>query len=131
LSPTRWLPESLVLELHARVIRQSGGTLGLRDPGLLESAMHRARQRESYDPRADVFRLAASYAFGIIKNHPFLDGNKRTGVLAIEAFLYRNGIIFDPAEADTVKTAVAVATSQMDEAGLAEWIRHNSRMRAD
>jgi death-on-curing protein len=127
LSKIYWVEETLFLELHKRVIEASGGSHGVLNQGMLESALNRPLQRAAYDDSADLFHFAAAYAYGIIKNHPFIDGNKRTGMLAIRAFLYRNGFDFDPEDNDGVETAVKVASSEMDESALAAWIRANSR----
>jgi death-on-curing protein len=131
LNEPHWLSESLVLALHERVIAQTGGSHGVLNQALLESALNRPLQRATYDAEADLFRLAAAYAFGICKNHPFIDGNKRTGLLVIFAFLSRNGIDFDPGEDEGVDVAVRVASGQMGEVELADWIRRCSSPQAN
>ena len=125
----RWLSTPLLLRLHERVLAASGGTGGVLSEALLDSALHRPQHRAEYEPGTDLFDLAASYAFGLIKDHPFLDGNKRTGVLAIRAFLFRNGSEFKPDDDDAVRMAVAVAMDEADEVALAAWIRRNAQPR--
>src|SRR6185437_12003492 len=106
-----------------------GGLAGLRDPGLLESALDRPRNRLAYEPGSTIFELAAGLCVGITKNHPFIDGNKRTALLATRAFLYLNGRELEPAQQDEVATLVAVADGSLSETALAGWLEGNSRQR--
>ncbi len=121
-----WLCRATVLAAHQQILAVHGGADGLRDPELLDSALARARHRHHYE-KCDLCDLAAAYAFGIVRNHPFLDGNKRAGFLAASIFLERNG---RPLIADAAHAAVAVldlAAGRMDEAGFAEWLRDDTR----
>jgi death on curing protein len=124
-----WLSAAQVKLLHAESIRLFGGLPGVRDEGLLVSAVARAQHRWSYDAVATPFELAAAYAFGIARNHPFLDGNKRAALLAIRAFLFRNGYRFAPDELDTVAMTEGLAAGSVAEAELAAWVETNSSPR--
>lgn len=120
-----WLPKKLVLALHAETLHQFGGTTGLRDEGRLESALSRPQNRYTFaDP--SLFELAAAYCHGIVRNHPFVDGNKRTGLLAARAFLFRNGYRLDPDEADMVRVVERVASGKVSEEELAQWVKQNA-----
>lgn len=120
-----WLAKELVLALHAETLHRFGGTTGLRDEGRLESALDRPRNRSAY-ANPSVFELAAAYCHGIVRNHPFVDGNKRTGLLAVRAFLFRNEGRFEPEEADMVRVVERVATGEVSEDDLARWIEENA-----
>jgi len=122
----KWLTKRMVLAIHDEAVAMFGGTAGIRDEGLLESALDRAQNRHAYEAEATPFDFAASLCHGICKNHPFLDGNKRTALLAGRAFLFLNGHGFEPREVDEVENMVAVASGVMDEAGLAAWFREFS-----
>ncbi|MGA3125418.1 MAG: type II toxin-antitoxin system death-on-curing family toxin [Candidatus Korobacteraceae bacterium] len=124
----RWLLEEAVNAMHGELIAEYGGGLGVRDAGLLSSALARPQKQAAYG-KPSVFDLAAAYAFGIIRNHPFVDGNKRTGFLAAYAFLELNGWELRVAEADAVADVVALAADEMDEAGFSDWIKGNSVVR--
>ncbi len=121
-----WLTEVQVTMLHAEALRLFGGSSGVRDAGLLQSALGRPQHLWTYDEAATLFDLAAAYGFGIAKNHAFVDGNKRAALLAVRAFLFRNGYGFVPDEVETVKVMEGVAGGEMDETFLAEWIQTNS-----
>ncbi len=120
------LTAQLVQAIHTQVVAVFGGTHGVRDMGLLESALDRPRNRYAYGDDPTLFDLAAAYCIGIVKNHPFIDGNKRTGDLTARAFLFRNGYLFEPDEADEVNMIVALAAGEIDEGALARWISENS-----
>ncbi|TLY77715.1 MAG: type II toxin-antitoxin system death-on-curing family toxin [Gammaproteobacteria bacterium] len=122
----KWLALALVTAIHDEAIYEFGGLGGMRDTGLLESALDRPRNRLAYQPETTVFELAASLCFGLAKNHPFVDGNKRTALLAARAFLFVNGYLLEPAEEDEVLTMVAVAEDSVSEQQLAEWMQRNS-----
>lgn len=123
-----WLPKTLVLAIHAETLRQFGGTTGLRNEGRLESALSRPRNQYAFaDP--SLFELAAAYCHGIVRNHPFVDGNKRTGLLAARAFLFRNGYRLDPEEDDMVQVVERVASGEVSEEELAQWIEQNTDAR--
>ena len=119
-----WLTSELVQAVHARQLRQFGGPIGLRDEGALESALGRPVNRVAYG-EPDLAELAAAYAFGIAKNHPFVDGNKRASLLALVIFLGLNDIDFAVDEAEAVVMIRGLAAGKIDEAGLTRWIRDN------
>ena len=106
-----------------------GGLPGLRDEGMLESALARPRQRFAYDATTDLSALAAAYGFGLARNHPYVDGNKRVAFVAMAVFLGLNGLEFSAAEDGVVTTTVALASGTLDEDALADWIRLNNRAR--
>ncbi len=123
-----WLTSDLVQAFHAQQLKLFGGPPGIRDEGALESALGRPVNRVAYadDPaRIDLAELAAAYAFGIAKNHPFIDGNKRAALLALVTFLGLNDIDFVADEAEAVVMIRGLAASEIDEAGLTRWIRDN------
>ena len=117
-----WVASSIAIAAHREQLAAHGGGDGVRDPGLLESAMARPVNLEAYgDP--DAAALAASYAYGIVRNHPFIDGNKRTAAVVSEAFLALNGYSLDASDAELVVTFLALAAGEIDEDALAEWFR--------
>ncbi|WP_267355002.1 MULTISPECIES: type II toxin-antitoxin system death-on-curing family toxin [unclassified Methylobacterium] len=123
-----WLTSDLVQAIHAQQLRLFGGPPGLRDEGALESALGRPKNRVAYTEDAekiDLAELAAAYAFGIAKNHPFIDGNKRAALLALVTFLGMNDIDFVADEAEAVLMIRGLAAGEIDEAGLIRWIRDN------
>lgn len=124
-----WLSRSLVEALHAKSLRRFGGTPGLRDDGLLESALARPRHLERYGTPS-VFDVAAAYAHGRIRNHPFVDGNKRVGLLAARAFLFRNGYRFVPAPDETASVIESCAAGPVVQDDLSEWLESHSTPRA-
>jgi death on curing protein len=117
-----WLSAELVIAFHDEQLREFGGPPGLRDRGMLESALGRPQNKWSYG-ETDLAALAASYAFGIARNHPFVDGNKRASLLAIVTFLGLNGIEFLADQGAAVVMIQSLAAGEVDEAGLARWIR--------
>ena len=116
-----WLSSDLVQAFHAAQLKLFGGPAGLRDEGALESALGRPVNRAAYGEPD----LAAAYAFGIAKNHPFVDGNKRAALLALVTFLGLNGIDFAADEAQAVVMIRGLAAGEIDESGLTRWIRDN------
>jgi death on curing protein len=114
--------------VHEEQLAEHGGAAGTRDEGLFESALARPRNIAAYG-QPDVADLAAAYGFGLARNHPFVDGNKRTAFVAVELFLDLNGHELDASDADCVMTMLAVAAGQMDEAALARWLRQHTRER--
>lgn len=118
-----WLSRLVVDTLHLDQLREHGGRLGLRDENALESALARARQRWEYDPKADLATLAAAYGFGLTQDHPYADGNKRIGFLAMATFLERNGVALEAADADVVAIMKSMAAGRTNEEELASWIR--------
>ena len=119
-----WLTTDLVITIHDEQLGEFGGAAGLRDAGALESAVARPVNRYHYGD-ADLAMLAAAYGFGLSRNHAFVDGNKRVVFLAIVTFLGLNGIDFIVPEPDAVVMMLALANGEIDEEGLARWIRDN------
>lgn len=119
-----WLDERDAIAFHAEQIAQFGGQPGTRDLGLLESAMHRPRNRAAYG-KATVFDLAAAYAFGIARNHPYIDGNKRTALVCCFTFLELNARTVTAPEADAVVAFLALAAGKLSEADLAAWLERH------
>lgn len=124
-----WLTKEAVLAMHADCVRMFGGSDGVRDPGLLESAPARPQHLSAYEKR-DLCRLAAACGHGIAENHPFVDGNKRTAFLATTVFLERNGREFTAPQAHAATFVLGVADGTLDEAAFAQWLRDSSRTRA-
>jgi death-on-curing protein len=121
----RWLRHDVVVAMHDEQIAEHGGSPGLRDDGLLTSALARPQNQKAYG-NASVFDLAAAYAFGIISNHPFVDGNKRTGFLAAYVFLDLNGWELTASEGQAVAAILALAVRELDEGGFADWLKDNA-----
>lgn len=121
-----WIDDLLVAALHRRQLAEHGGADGIRDAGLLESALNRPKQLFHYgDPPPDIAALAAAYAFGVAKNHPFFDGNKRTSCVIYELFLELNGYRLNAVETEEYQIFIALASGDLSEEGLANWIRRN------
>lgn len=120
-----WLERAAIIAVHQMLLAEFGGLPGLRDEGLLESALDRPRNLYAYE-NADPIALAAAYAAGIIRNHPFLDGNKRIGFMAAFIFLDRNGFALIAPEIDATARTLALAAGELDEAGFASWLRDNA-----
>jgi len=121
-----WLRKDIILAQHRRLLAEHGGADGLRDEGLLDSALARPRQRDAYDA-ADIVTLAASYGFALIKNHAFVDGNKRIAAMATILFLELNGRTFFGAEAEVASVFEMLAAGEMKEDEFTEWVRRNCR----
>jgi death-on-curing protein len=119
-----WLFPELVIAFHDEQLREFGGPPGIHDRGMLESALDRPRNKWTYGEH-DLAALAAAYAFGIAKNHPFVDGNKRAALLSIITFLGLNDIDFLADNAEAVVIIQGVASGEIAEEGLARWIRDN------
>lgn len=119
-----WIDPAVVLAVHDEQLAEHGGQVGVRDHGVLESALARPRNQFAYGEQS-VARLAASYAFGICRNHPFLDGNKRTSFVVVELFLALNGLDLEAGDAECVATFFALAAGDIGEEKLAEWISAN------
>ena len=119
----RWVPRLVIEAVHLDQIREHGGLIGLRDENALESALARARQHWVYEPETDLPRLAAEYAFGIVRNHPFQDGNERVVFLAAVIFLRLNGLKLESPEEEAVTNTVALAAGDLDGDQFAAWIR--------
>ncbi|MEP7212853.1 MAG: type II toxin-antitoxin system death-on-curing family toxin [Acidobacteriota bacterium] len=118
-----WIDRDVALAYHNLQIAEHGGAAGVRDIGLLESALARPRNLHAYEPDADLASLAAAYAFGIIQNHPFVDGNKRTGYVLTESFIILNGCELRADAADKYVTIIALADGSLSEDELAQWLR--------
>jgi len=121
-----WVLRETVLALHEQVLAMFGGSAGLRDAGLLDSALARPQNLVAYG-KPTVFDLSASYGFGLVKNHPFIDGNKRIGFAVAVLFLELNGYQFRAAEADAAVQTLALAAGDIKEADYAAWLAANSR----
>ena len=120
-----WLPKPFILKVHDRQLQLHGGASGLRDEGLLDSALARALNAFGYG-ETDLHSLAALYAAGIIQNHPFIDGNKRTGFVAGLTFLQANGFALTASMAERLAFTVMLAAGEFDNEGYADWLRKNS-----
>jgi death on curing protein len=120
-----WFTRDECLALHDMMLSQYGGLAGTRDDDLLESALARPRQRYHYG-KPEMAELAAAYAVGIVRNHPFLDGNKRTGFMLGAGFLERNGYRFHATEAEAVVRTLALAAGELTEAEYARWLAANT-----
>jgi death-on-curing protein len=129
----RWIAKKALLPLHEESIEEFGGARGLRDEGLLDSALarpqnvnaYRPQSGHAYNPDSTIPDLAAAYAYGLAKNHPFVDGNKRVAFLATGLFLAINGYRLKAGQVDAIKTMMAVASGDLDEQGLSAWIGGN------
>ena len=120
-----WIDERDALALHGRLLALHGGASGVRDDGLLKSALARAQQHFSYSDSADTVDLAAIYTAGIVNNHPFVDGNKRTGFVAGILFLELNGYRFTASEEDAAQAVIELAAGNIDETGYGSFLRAN------
>ena len=121
-----WVLRETVLTLHEQSLAQFGGLAGIRDEGLLDSALGRPQNLFAYG-KPTLFALAASYAFGLAKNHPFIDGNKRTAFVTAVLFLELNGRRFSAEEADAAVRTLALAAGEMTEAEYESWLKANSK----
>ena len=119
-----WVPKEVVLATHDMLISEFGGKAGLRDEGLLDSALVRPRQIFSYDD-PDLFDLAAAYVNGIVRNHPFIDGNKRTAFMTGYDFLFQNGKTLNAPEAEAAQAILDLATKKLTEKQFAQWLEQN------
>ncbi len=121
----RWLTLVHILAIHSDQIQAHGGSLGLRDRGLLESALDRPRNRLHYEPDSDLPALAAAYGFGLANNHPFVDGNKRVAFQSMYLSLGLNGFRIEAPEEEVVAVVLSLASGDVDESGLADWLRQH------
>ncbi len=124
MSEPGWLTITMIVAIHDEQLVIHGGSSGIRDQGLLESALNRPRNKWVYEA-SQLPELAAAYGYGIAKNHPFIDGNKRTSLLALYTFLGINGVNFIVPEADAAAIILSLAAGEVSEDGLARWIRDN------
>jgi death on curing protein len=120
----KWIDTAVITAVHEAQLAEHGGIVGTRDAGLLESALARPQQLAHYG-EPDAAALAAAYGYGISRNHPYLDGNKRTAFVAVELFLALNGFELIASDADCVMTMLKVAAGEIVEEAFAEWIRGN------
>ena len=126
MSESVWLrPEALEI-LHEEALAVHGGLAGVRDPGLLESALARPENAFAYG-ETDLFTLATLYTAGIVRNHPYLDGNKRAGFMAGAVFLQINGLMLTAAPADAVLKVIALAAGEIDETAFGDWLKANTK----
>jgi death-on-curing protein len=121
-----WIDKTALLLAHAEALAEHGGLEGIRDEGLLESALARPRNLHAYEGVADIPRLAAAYAVGVVRNHPFSDGNKRSAFIALALFLVLNGFRLKADQVDAVRMVVGIASGEGSEDELAAWIRKNA-----
>jgi death-on-curing protein len=121
-----WVLREVVLILHEQSLAQFGGAPGVRDEGLLDSALGKPQNLLAYG-KPSLFDLAARYAFGLVKNHPFIDGNKRAGFVVAVLFLELNGYKFQATEVDAALCTLALAAGRMKEAAYSEWLKANSK----
>jgi death on curing protein len=123
---TLWLSRQLILAVHDEQLAEHGGALGVRDEGLLESALARPLNRASHG-EPDIAELAALYAIDLARNHPFVDGNKRTAYVALETFLVLNGCVFPVGDAEAAVVTLAMAAGDLSDEELTAWVRANAR----
>lgn len=122
-----WLRLEFVHRMHARQLSEHGGKPGVRDESMLQSALNRPLDKWSYSrPKPDLCELAAAYAFGIAKNHPFLDGNKRAAAVACETFLIRNGLMPTASEEEKYPYYLSLASGEVTEEEFTAWLRANT-----
>jgi death-on-curing protein len=124
-----WIDVRDALALHDRLLALEGGAAGLRDEGLLQSALARPQQLRAYQSEADVIQMAAAYTAGIVRDHPFIDGNKRTGFVVGVLFLELNGYRFVASEEDAAEAVLSLADGRLKEEAFAEWMRVNAKRR--
>lgn len=123
------MDERDALALHDRLIALEGGAAGLRDKGLLQSALARPQQFLAYGNKADVVQMAAAYTARIVRDHPFIDGNKRTGFVVGVLFLELNGYRFVASEEDAAQAVLSLAAGRLEEEAFAAWMRANAKGR--
>jgi death on curing protein len=124
-----WLTRVVVDAIHNDQLREHGGLPGVRDENVLESALARPQQKWQYEDSPDVPMMAAAYAFGLVRNHPYRDGNKRIGFLALVTFAEMNGYVMEATDAEVVAEILALADGSASEESLADWIREHSTKR--
>src|SRR5579859_812272 len=119
----RWLDLRAIISFHTQSLAEHGGSSGIRDEGLLDSALARPKNQFAYATEIDVAKLAAAYGFGLAKNHPFVDGNKRIAFIATATFLRLNGYRLNSTRMDEIQTMLALAAGEISEDAFAVWIR--------
>jgi death on curing protein len=120
-----WAADEVVLAIHEAQLAEHGGIAGIRDEGLLSSALARPLNLDAYGDKPDAASRPAAYAFGIARNHPFLDGNKRTAFVVMELFLNLNGWILNADDAACISTMLALAAGNLSEKALSDWLREH------
>ncbi|WKA29669.1 type II toxin-antitoxin system death-on-curing family toxin [Bradyrhizobium roseum] len=120
----RWITYEQTIAIHSRQLRRFGGAPGLRGEGMLRSALERPINKWRYE-QAELAELAAAYAYGLAKNHAFVDGNKRIAFLALRIFLLKNGVLFNPKPEHATSIILSLAAGEVSEESLARWIRDN------
>ncbi len=123
-----WIDERDVLVLHNRLLALDGGSVGVRSEALLASALARPKQIRAYGDSPDIIDMAAAYTVGIVRHHPFVDGNKRTGFIAGVLFLEMNGYRFNGSEEDATQMILGLAAGSLNEVGFTAWLRSNARV---
>lgn len=123
MKPPHWIPESCIPTVHQQLLNRFGGLAGIRDPGMLESALNRPKLMLQYDPGADIWQLSAALTAAIVKNHPFLDGNKRLGFMAAYILLGINGFRLIAPEEQAVIFTRGLAAGEVEEAEYAAWLK--------
>ena len=121
-----WVPEAAVRAIHSELIAEHGGRAGIRDEGLLSSALASPRNKRVYGASSSVFELAAAYGFAIVRNHPFLDGNRRVAFSVMYVFLEMNGYLLEAPEVEMVDVILRLAAGKLEEKDLAGWLRRNA-----
>ncbi len=118
----RWVNQQALIFLHSESLAEHGGVEGIRDEGLLESALYRPLNIYNYEQETDIAKLAAAYGFGIVRNHPFVDGNKRAGFLAVGLFLALNGYTLEVSQLEATQTMLALAAGEISEQEFSQWL---------
>jgi death-on-curing protein len=125
MSEPTWITKEILITVHAELLNRFGGLSGIRDEGLLDSALNRPKHLFSFS-RPTLFQMAASYAHGVVKNHPFLDGNKRTGFMSAYIFLGVNGWSLEAPEEEAVLETLSLAAGETSEEAYATWLERTS-----
>jgi death-on-curing protein len=121
----KWVSKKALLLLHEESLAHFGGARGVKDEGLLDSALARPQNLLTYNPESDLFDLAAAYAFGLARNHAFVDGNKRAAFLSIGIFLHINGYALKAGQVDAIQVVTVLAAGEIEEKEMAAWVRGN------
>lgn len=127
MSEIKWVNKKALIYLHGESLVEHGGLAGIRDEGLLESALHRPLNLYHYEQERDIAKLATAYGFGLIRNHPFVDGNKRAGFLAVGLFLTLNGFNLIASQLEAINIILALAEGQIDEQKFYQWLKNSIR----
>jgi len=125
-----WLDRRAIIAFHSESLAEHGGSSGIRDEGLLDSALARPKNQFAYAAESDIAKLAAAYGFGLAKNHAFVDGNKRIAFIAAATFLRLNGYRLTSSRMEEIQTVLAVAAGELTEEAFATWIRLHSQLTA-